>query len=89
MANKMEKRKIHKSYYSFGSYSLCGRIAYSPEHIKLDNNWKGVNCEECVEGNGIRIEILKEVLEMIDKFQCTAQDNAIWFKEELKRRIEG
>lgn len=38
--------KIHKRYYSFGSYTTCGIKAYSPEHIK--NNWKGVNCKNCL-----------------------------------------
>lgn len=38
--------KIHKMFYSFGSYSLCGRTAYSPDNI--NEKWKGVNCKACL-----------------------------------------
>lgn len=43
---KETSRKIHKSYYSFGSSTSCGITAYSPEHIK--EFWKGVTCKNCL-----------------------------------------
>ena len=39
-------RKIHKRYYTCGSYTECGITAYSSKHIK--NSWKGVTCRNCL-----------------------------------------
>jgi len=42
----MKLHKIHKSWLSFGSATLCRMVAYSPEYITL--NWKRVNCKRCL-----------------------------------------
>ncbi len=42
----MNQRKIHKTYYTFGSLTVCGITAYSQENI--NESWKGVNCKRCL-----------------------------------------